>query len=586
MRNSDFKNYAQRARRGFTLVEVMVALAIFVFGAMAILRIFPGALVAVRETEDRATANRMSRARLAGFESRQLYPPDAVYVADPSITDTNFINPGRWKEAVIAGNQPLTYVGGIANNSLPAGPEELGNPITNTTLGTYKQIVGEKQQVREQSGGGNFVLTSFPILGQIQSRVRVYREEIVTGVVLTSTGNLDFSQAQTPTIPNFGGTNGRPVNHRFDFVGPETVGNTTFYVTYRYGTNPQQTSTDEPVRVPLDTAVTWDPSLHNRVTQTPVIPGPVTVRYRQLIFSSSLPTTDARVGLVRLPSSGISPRSYVSVDYTVSDWRELLRDETLTQPAGGGTANQFQIAAPMQFIDVEKPIYTLFQSPETPAPTPPSRPYQLRATQWQGGAEIPAPTAGTPRFVELRASSGQIIYEAPVRNTIARTIYNTTDGWAHQLAVSARTYMPHHVPTRFNPREPWREYFGVVPATAGQGYRLYFQASEAGKTLLVSYRYQDGARIRSMSAVLLPVSSDLTTSGAMPANFTAPNATPTSGQLSFVELINHQGTPLAQTLIGLDEVRGGSVMARTAWVRGTRYSQVVARGIRPMTQTQ
>ena len=67
------------ARGGFTLVEVVVALAIFVVGALAIIQIFPPALNVVRGSERRTVAANMSRSRVAALEERHQIAPDAIY---------------------------------------------------------------------------------------------------------------------------------------------------------------------------------------------------------------------------------------------------------------------------------------------------------------------------------------------------------------------------------------------------------------------------------------------------------------------------------------------------------------------------
>jgi hypothetical protein len=89
-------------------------------------------------------------------------------------------------------------------------------------------------------------------------------------------------------------------------------------------------------------------------------------------------------------------------------------------------------------------------------------------------------------------------------------VYWTLDGWAQQVAVAARSYLPFMADRPDADRERWREYYwagdqGTKAAIVGQAQRsvLYFPPSESGKTVLVTFEHEVGAgNYRTQSNVL------------------------------------------------------------------------------------
>src|SRR4051812_21890708 len=95
-------------RGGFTLIEVVIALAIFVFGALAIIRIFPPALGVIQNSGDRMVATNLNRTRLALYEKQSYRVPDAI--VDEG-TDGTLPN---WRDAM-----PGSVAGTRRNETLP-----------------------------------------------------------------------------------------------------------------------------------------------------------------------------------------------------------------------------------------------------------------------------------------------------------------------------------------------------------------------------------------------------------------------------------------------------------------------------------
>ncbi len=322
---------------GFTLIEIIVAIAIFLIGALAIIRIFPPALGVIQNSENRTIGTNLSRGTLATFSAQPNLVPDAVYdsaltfsttipddpggPANPELTDPNneFGPVGRPRWVDFDG----AVVGSIKdNNSLPKNERAL---IRDSALGHFRTIVGERHTVlvdddntpANTSDDRNFVLTRYPYTGV----VAIYVEDRVNGVRVDSDGELDFSEArlassgeafhdENPPTANPPGDPRRPPNDTSstspgNLVGRRGSDGVMYYVTYRWreavngSTERIQGVTDEPMYFPANNGTaTFAPPASYRVwqgrrfaaTSSPddddnIIPGAVDVRFKYLISS-------------------------------------------------------------------------------------------------------------------------------------------------------------------------------------------------------------------------------------------------------------------------------------------------------------
>lgn len=82
--------YLRHGRRGLTLIEILVAMAIFVIGLLAVLRIFPRSLGLVTTTSDRNSAVRLAEATLNSLRAAEQRLPDLLLTAGTTID----VNPG------------------------------------------------------------------------------------------------------------------------------------------------------------------------------------------------------------------------------------------------------------------------------------------------------------------------------------------------------------------------------------------------------------------------------------------------------------------------------------------------------------
>ncbi len=81
-------------RGGFSLIEVAIAMAIFVFGALAIVRIFPGALGVVQNSEQRAIGQRMAQSTQARLLAQPRSIPYALFDTNSNLTTS----PAAWSD--------------------------------------------------------------------------------------------------------------------------------------------------------------------------------------------------------------------------------------------------------------------------------------------------------------------------------------------------------------------------------------------------------------------------------------------------------------------------------------------------------
>lgn len=526
-------------RSGFTLIEVAIALALFVIGALAIVRIFPPALGVIRNNESRATAVSMGESTLATLRGREADAPDAVYDGDST----------TW-------NDIASSVTGTAttNDSLPQNV--LG---TGSALDHFKFVRGEKHTART----GGWALLRFSATGTPTA----YQEDTLLGVQIGVNGALDFSNATLKSNGNSffdsDGTTGhssRPsTSYRMD-------SGVTYYVSYHWRglTNGRINSViDEPIRIPTDAGWNGDAAkvafgFYDTGT-TRIIPGNVAVRIRYP--ASVTPTYNSVYGLVYNLTAG---QTY-SFDYTVSDWRWLVYDDAPHQESSGSTTYISYLPVDGIATDDAPPYYGLLIS----------------------ASAVPASSA-----ISMRTKTGEALYTIGSTPTWARTrtVFKAIDGWTHQLAVAAKSYTPFYTNSEigtprtsdgFLPREAWREYSyqpdDIDNSTSEDSQYIYFHASEAGKTVSVSFEYRD------TSNIFHKVSNSIVTiDDIVPAPSSVSSEFAPSGKVSRAKLteLNGSDTPYGATAIL--SIQGLSIQARTAWLNNDRYNQVIVPGYRSL----
>ena len=550
--------------RGFSLLEVAIALVIFVFGALAIVRIFPGALRVITVGGSRQNALNLNRAAMARVQSNAISIPMATYDvgqnSDFSSTPTSIQG---WVDGFQSGGsfEPRAVSGSTTRNySLPRSSNL--SDVDYSALGSVRAVFGEGTTVHTE-GTQLFVLTQFPIYFD-STEVQVSKKVVLTGVTIDSTGALDFSDAREEKT-------GTP----FILPDPTTLpANTTslIYVTLRYRDNDTLWGlVDYPVLTSTKKAAF---SYRSSIASNAVIAGQVEVTYQQ---TSSLPTPtveDRGRGIISLGASGgqFSEGDQVFVNYQ-GDWQRILQEgapdivpEKLADSNVTPTLpRQIALAAP--FIEdhaTDSVLTTLYTKTG-------SNTFTLDKGRW--GESVPAQGMLEPTPGDLRAS--RITFDLKANpNQTARVSYRTRDQWSQQLSVAASSYKPFFG----GAVEPWRDYY-----LNSTGTTIFFHASEAGKSVMVTYTYFDGTSNITLRNRLLSIEDDAIQPGGLPSGFNPTN----SGYASRLPLTDAEGNDLAANqLISISGVRGASVTIRTAWLDGSRYTQSFLTAMRAGTSAE
>ena len=534
--------------RAFSLLEVSIALAIFVFGALAVVRIFPGALKIITTGGDRQNAIGLNRAALIRVGDQ---PPLAIY-------DTKDNSPWNWQDGVAVNGvfEPRAVVGSARQGySLPRNNEA---DFDRSALGNLRAIIGEKESVQQQENGGLFVLTQFPIFGDSldPTQVRLWRREALDGVDIDASGQLNFDNARLASSGEA-------------FVPPAGA---VYYVSFRYHDNSALWGVREvPVLASVGKVVVPDvaPTETGANAATRVMPGNVVTTCAWPVEAPIAANDEGnnKRGLVNLTGTGATVGDTVYVDYQ-ADWGWILQtgvpDAVPEQtPSGATRPRQIALGAPYVEDRATNSIYTLCQTRKN------GKPNLVEASWGENQNLTGSQKLYTPTTSDLRA--GRVTFEtgnlgAGETFAGARIAFRTRDGWAQQLSIAASAYKPFgcgpSTPSYLEAGEPWRDYV-LDPANA----TLYFHASEAGKSVLITYRYNDGMDT-TLRDHLYAIEDDPLQQGGLPATF-AP-----SGYVSRLQLTDANGDALSpNTLVSISSVRGASVAVRTAWLDGSRYTQ-------------
>ncbi|MBV9867895.1 MAG: prepilin-type N-terminal cleavage/methylation domain-containing protein [Abitibacteriaceae bacterium] len=579
-------------RSGFTLIEVAVALVIFVIGALAILRIFPPALGLIQGSESRAIAMRMDKSTLSNLANNPGQVPDAIFDVS-SYNSSTFT--WTWNDAVTSGGLPIAVVGTTSlNHSIPA--DIIASAFTNSSLSHFKHIMRETHTVLADSTGKLFVLTKFPYQGNVQ----VFTEDQVKDVVLSSTpanqDELDFSNAHlasTGALFSDAAPNSiRPPDNA------RTADGVTYYVSYQWneditgaGYKRVQSVTDEPISMVNDGSAQTPNSGHNvkpfqstRAAQgVTLIDGSVSVRLRQrrgvITTSSATDISNGHVGYLPLNAvtfPTLHAGDTVTLDYDVEDWRQLLDDSVpnlaapLPTPAyPAAIANSVAaVSMPIRNIDDTQPAWVSSLLMDTTNP----QAIGLNQAEWNSNSS-PASASGAgsnphaSALVDVNTKSGRVVYNINgIKAPHARTGYRTLDSWAHQLSVAARSYIPFYG-TQYSTYlysfdEQWREY-ELVKSNS----QLVFHPSEAGKSIMVSYEYSDlGSPPKYTQVVGSIIAINEQPDPSPDANFGA--------TVAAAQLTDQAGNILgANRITAITSVEGVDIRARTAYIDNNHYNQ-------------
>lgn len=588
-RSSQFRTARVRApRQGFSLIEVAIALVIFVIGALAIIKIFPGALSVIGNNGDQQIATNLNRTTLTKAKSENAVP----YATFNNSNADGTLNVTSWTGTNPSVNHSADFrdtnssVIGVPrfNEALP-DTQDIETGSSFSALSRYRTILGEKTKViklADATGDDNYVLTQFPISVTQTAPITPVAPVIsfdynLANVRIKPDGKFDFSRASDAADP----TN--------TIISPTLfTPQSLLYVTYRYrnSSNKIWGVEQEAVVLPADTTtLPTDDVDFNAIKVNPPTTNPgaavangvvaeiVDVRLRKFLTTGDFGVSgasdfekvaDARRGVVRV--SGLTPGTLVSVDY-VADWSVLLKTgkpliTSATAPPAGVEYHQIALGTPFIEDKTEVGIYSLLVDPIDNKAYRSSYGESTSTTAADDAKKLVVPSED-----DLRA--GRVTFITPRSDSDVRVAYRTRDNWVQQLSVAASAYKPFVAGNA----ELWRDYY-----LGGSNY-LYFHAGEAGKTISISYTVLDGTVERNFVDRPFVIESTQINSGSLvPTGFMQGfyGKPGDAARIAQVQLTNPAGGVLATSdLVSIQAIKGTSITARTAYINGTKYAQKI-----------
>ena len=120
------------AARGFTLVEILVALVVLMIGIYAMLRIFPRGFSAIELSQQQTTAAQLAEAELARWRLHPESLPDAIVATDydGNLVDATLVNNSETLTSLLVYGELAAQIPGSTNYdvlTLPRGDVQVGN---------------------------------------------------------------------------------------------------------------------------------------------------------------------------------------------------------------------------------------------------------------------------------------------------------------------------------------------------------------------------------------------------------------------------------------------------------------------------
>ncbi|HAZ64669.1 MAG TPA: hypothetical protein DCZ72_13820 [Armatimonadetes bacterium] len=504
---------------GLSLIEVLIALAIFVVGILAVLRVFPQSLGIITTNRDRATALRLANARLEELRADEARLPDAILAAGLP-TDTNPASPGFGYLRLAAGVENVRpYDFGTFGGSDPW--EDVNDPQATYRYGPAAErlVVGERVLVpRSATSGPQPSHTLFgPIAVDGQPLVAVFREfRPVDSVDLRVTRGGGGAFWDRPVFAFMdGGTDSftrQPAADRLLFELDSDA--RQFIIRYAYNDGGRTLWTQVPAGASALAGVSGTPgSLYQeiRLAHSQVVPGSVSVRQplTQGGGRFSYDASDAHLGVLRIAPTMAGET--VQLEYVVADWRLLRETVNLNFddagniiPVPGGAVvngNELQLReGDLEYLHA--PVLVLTQT----------------------GAQVPIdPGAWSPELaaagrIPLNLATG--IGGLSNGSYEVNVFYRRAGNWAVATSIAPRSYLLASDAAGLAPGGLAANYpvqsqiVEVLPTATSTGLYLdlAFRGSEAGRNVLVSYRAAGvvGPELVSGEPLVVPPQSNAT----------------------------------------------------------------------------
>jgi type II secretory pathway pseudopilin PulG len=486
---------SKRRSAGLSLIEVLVAMAIFVIGILAVLRIFPKSIGLIGSNRDRTDAMRLAQLSLAQLRSHESQLPDQIVPAGlPTVTDPT---------------QPNFGLVQFPNGGELIRPDDFG-PVTNWTdpndsAAVYRQaalsrlILGERTVVPRAVSYATTVQPTFTLFGPIDQStgtpaIEVFREYTAVDPTALTYVTAGARNARPVYAFKEGGVDPfthLPANDLLLFELDDAA--RVVIVQFAY-LDDNGNVVDSQLPANAGTNNSTLPAAGGNPTSTVasltlpspyVIPGSIHIRQPLAHDGAgrySFDDTSSANGVIRI-NAGLAGET-LSMEYVVQDWRLLGGSYNLTFGAGGQIQNIAPVSGGMlQLTDTNldpsyQPLVVLLATGQT---------LPVDAAQWQNNAAL-ANAGQVPLTLNTGLSLDSGPYEVQVwyrklvnwamMPAIAPSHYLLyADALALQNAIGAGSTVPQNSVVETQ----------VVNLNGASYAQLLFRPSEAGRTVTVSY---------------------------------------------------------------------------------------------------
>ncbi len=441
---------ATRHPSGFTLLEVLIATGILVFGVLAIIRIFPAGLGVIERNQNATTAARLAEDMNERFTRQKDQLPDAIIAVDAS--------------------------GGFITDFDPESTPD--DPAPNS-VDSMRRVVGEAHTV--PSSGS--VMVSFPAMvfynssdPDLQSP-RVYRDVPLTqrdsSVSAALLGTDEFKE-DTPGKLIF---NNAKLNEyvRISYKWIDTD-NTTNSRTYHV-TNERRQVTNSSGLPAVSVAATAINSINASITFQAVVAGTISVTWEDASLSPASSPADEQLGGGVI--TGLTAGQDVKVDYTVADWRwfseqTIVPSPTVKHPSTSADFNVSPVDLLFKSLNEAEKFYVVDES-------------DGNAVEYANGSLLnPSTTEQTP-VVDYRKGLIRLQVGTPygvftVGHSL-RLTYKTADEWTVQMQKAPATFTD----VTTSDTETYRQFADRYWQGGSDAQVLGFKQCNSGKTVVVDY---------------------------------------------------------------------------------------------------
>jgi len=499
-----------KEREGISLVEVLVALAVFVVGILAVVRMFPGGFVAVKHSENVTLADRLAQAELERWRNKAANIPSGIL-------------PWGWNPA--AG----------AYTVLPdTDPEDLRDPDVNK----FRRIHAEVTKIpvplsMDWEYGCVYILGFSPILvGPAQdSTLVVYSGPMKRLPLPRSLAGLEISSSREYVI-DYDDSDG-DCEAAVLYVSP-AVYQRDYALTYSYwlessGKARLISVVNQTIQVPLADDVEVAQGYQAVPIPDPGNPGSLLRDNTDFIgidrgseslhrafielalganwdaddpYEFQIASTAAGVllfnpagyGYEELTARGKEPLT-AYMDYTVLDWHIISEErkvaDVIQNPAEGAVKLSLRFLK-QAGVTTEwdgstygglAPAYGLSES--------------ILAVDMETGdiyddsSTVPTgwPSAGVP-VMDVNYKDGIVRFAPPFAGHTFRIYYRAEGDWAVQTFKAYDVYRRSYNLPGTMPPDYYEYYYNSAAFNSGDDYKVYFRRCYAGSTVAVDYRYE------------------------------------------------------------------------------------------------